>query len=103
MHPSGGTYIGSGKAQEIAEMVGKKKIDIIVINAIVDSVFVLVESTPAFIAQTLVRVQAWVDNLLESLPILLPSRSLTVSPVWLASPKSSSVIPLASASDFTSA
>ena len=36
MHPSGGTYIGSGKAEEIAEMVGKKKIDIIVINAIVN-------------------------------------------------------------------
>lgn len=33
--PHGGTYIGSGKAEEIAQMVSEKKIDVIVINAIV--------------------------------------------------------------------
>jgi len=35
-HPHGGTYIGSGKAEEIAQMVEAKKIDVIVINAIVN-------------------------------------------------------------------
>lgn len=35
-HPHGGTYIGSGKAEEIAQMVNAKKIDVIVINAIVN-------------------------------------------------------------------
>ncbi len=43
----------------------------IVINAIIDSVLVLVNSAPAFIAQTIVRVQSWIDNILNSLPISL--------------------------------
>jgi predicted PurR-regulated permease PerM len=40
-----------------------------IITAIVDSVVVLVQSTPAFIGQTIVRVQTWIDNLVNSLPI----------------------------------
>lgn len=40
-----------------------------IITAVVDAVFVLVESTPAFIGQTIVRVQTWIDNLINSLPI----------------------------------
>ena len=40
-----------------------------IITAVVDAVFVLVESTPAFIGQTIVRVQTWIDNLVNSLPI----------------------------------
>jgi GTPase len=35
-HPDGATYIGSGKAQAIASLVGRKRIDTIVINAIVN-------------------------------------------------------------------
>jgi predicted PurR-regulated permease PerM len=43
----------------------------IVINAVVDSVVVLVDSAPAFIAQTIVRVQTWINNAINSLPISL--------------------------------
>jgi GTPase len=35
MKPDGGTYIGSGKVQEIAQIVKEEKIDVVVINAIV--------------------------------------------------------------------
>lgn len=35
-HPDGSTYIGSGKAQAIASLVGRKQIDVIVVNAIVN-------------------------------------------------------------------
>jgi predicted PurR-regulated permease PerM len=35
----------------------------------VESVTTLVNSTPAFIGQTLVRVQSWIDNILNALPI----------------------------------
>jgi predicted PurR-regulated permease PerM len=42
-----------------------------IITAIIDSIVVLVESAPAFIAQTLVRVQTWMDNLINSLPLSL--------------------------------
>lgn len=34
--PDGATYIGSGKAQAIASLVGRKRIDVIVVNAIVN-------------------------------------------------------------------
>jgi GTP-binding protein HflX len=35
-HPDGKTYVGSGKAQAIAHLVGRKRIDVVVINAIVN-------------------------------------------------------------------
>src|SRR3989344_5992855 len=35
-HPHPGTYIGSGKTEEVAEMVKNLKIDIIILNAIAD-------------------------------------------------------------------
>ena len=36
-HPHPGTYIGSGKAEEVAEMVKNLKVDIVILNAIADS------------------------------------------------------------------
>jgi len=36
-HPDPSTYVGSGKSQEIAEMVQNDKIDVVVLNAIVKS------------------------------------------------------------------
>lgn len=35
-HPDGKTYIGTGKAQAIATLVGRKRIDVIVVNGIVN-------------------------------------------------------------------
>ena len=35
-HPDGGTFIGTGKAQAIASLVGRKRIDVVVVNAIVN-------------------------------------------------------------------
>lgn len=35
-HPDGKTYIGSGKAQAIASLVGRKRIDVVVVNGIVN-------------------------------------------------------------------
>ncbi len=43
----------------------------IVANAIADSVSVLVNSAPTFIAQTIVHVQTWVDNVVNRLPLSL--------------------------------
>ncbi len=36
-HPHPGTYIGSGKAEEVAEMVRDLKVDVVILNAIADS------------------------------------------------------------------